>query len=84
MIVTVPALYVGSRQSQFTNDQGQLVNFYRVTLIDDEGNPLQFGCSESVYNSAQYIERKTDVAADIAINPSQRGLSVRLVGLGVN
>lgn len=84
MFVQVPAMYVGSRQNQFTNEQGQLVNFYRVTLIDDEGNPLQLPCSEAVYNSAQYIERKSDVVAELSIGQSQRGVTVRVSALGLS
>lgn len=84
MIIDVPAMYVGSRASQFTNDSGQLVNFYRVTLIDDEGNPLQLPCPEAVFNSAQYIERKSDVVATLSITPSQRGVNVRLAGIALN
>lgn len=74
MIVQVAAKYLNAEARQFTNDQGQQIDFYRVQVLDyPELNPMLLPLSRECYETGLPFDKLEDVVLTLSITARQNG-----------
>lgn len=85
MLTTSKATWVKVEARNFTNDHGEVVDYWRATFLDDQMEPFTLGCTREVYDFASIeLQPLTPVELTVELRRNDRGFRARIVDAAIS
>lgn len=79
MLAHANVTWMKSNPRSFTNDRGEVVEYYRATVLDQDCEPMVLPCSAEVHDFAsREIPKNTEVEVILNVSSFRNGLRVRI------